>query len=88
MPVSTDPAKDIRAPNLEMTSDRLRPDWLMLWLYHPTWITPYTSMPQNFPAGKESLKELFGGDGNGRPLVCETPAELSSCNGARWSCHL
>jgi mono/diheme cytochrome c family protein len=64
MPVSTDPAKDVRAPNLEMAGDRLRPDWLQLWLYHPTWITPYTSMPQNFPPGKKSLEELFGGDGN------------------------
>ncbi|HET6422347.1 MAG TPA: c-type cytochrome [Planctomycetaceae bacterium] len=63
-PVSTDPAKDIRAPNLEMAGERLRPDWLLLWLYHPSWITPYTSMPQNFPAGKKTLEELFGGDGN------------------------
>lgn len=64
MPVSTDPAKDIRAPNLEMAGSRLRPDWLLLWLYHPTWITPYTSMPQNFPPGKKNLEGLFGGDGN------------------------
>lgn len=64
MPVSTDPAKDIRAPNLEMAGERLRPDWLLLWLYRPTWITPYTSMPQNFPPGKKNLEGLFGGDGN------------------------
>ncbi len=64
MPVSTDPAKDIRAPNLQMAGDRLRPDWMLLWLYHPTWITPYTSMPQNFTVGKKSLEELFGGDGS------------------------
>ncbi len=64
MPISTDPAKDIRAPNLEMAGERLRPDWLQLWLYHPTWITPYTSMPQNFPAGKKTLEGLFGGDGD------------------------
>lgn len=63
MPVSTDPANDIRAPNLDMAGDRLRPDWTLLWLYKPTWITPYTSMPQNFPPGKKNLEELFGGDG-------------------------
>lgn len=62
-PVSTDPANDIRAPNLDMAGDRLRPDWLLLWLYKPPWITPYTSMPQNFPPGKKNLEELFGGDG-------------------------
>lgn len=64
MPISTDPSKDIRAPNLDMAGDRLRPDWLLLWLYRPTWITPYTSMPQNFPPGKKNLEELFGGEGD------------------------
>lgn len=64
IPVSTDPEKDIRAPNLEMAGERLRPDWMQLWLYKPPWITPYTSMPQNFPPGKENLKELFDGKGD------------------------
>lgn len=64
MPISTDPANDIRAPNLEMAGARLRPDWMLLWLYRPTWITPYTSMPQNFPPGKKNLEELFNGDGD------------------------
>ncbi|MDX1967646.1 MAG: c-type cytochrome [Planctomycetaceae bacterium] len=64
VPMSTDPANDIRAPNLDMAGDRLRPDWMLLWLYRPTWITPYTSMPQNFPRGKENLVELFGGQGD------------------------
>jgi mono/diheme cytochrome c family protein len=68
MPVSTDPANDIRAPNLEMAGDRLRPDWLQLWLYKSPWITPYTSMPQNFPPGKKNLEELFGGDGNAQTI--------------------
>jgi len=63
-PISTDPANDIRAPNLEMAGERLRPDWMLLWLYKPPWITPYTSMPQNFPPGKKNLEELFGGDGD------------------------
>jgi mono/diheme cytochrome c family protein len=64
LPISTDPANDIRAPNLEQASERLRPDWLLLWLYKSPWITPYTSMPQNFPPGKQSLPGLFGGDNN------------------------
>ncbi|MDZ4688472.1 MAG: c-type cytochrome [Planctomycetaceae bacterium] len=63
-PVSTEPANDIRAPNLEMAGERLRPDWLLLWLYKSPWITPYTSMPQNFLPGKKALEELFDGDGN------------------------
>ncbi len=64
VPVSTDPANDIRAPNLDLAGERLRPDWLLLWLYKPPWITPYTSMPQNFPPGKKNLAGLFGGEGD------------------------
>jgi mono/diheme cytochrome c family protein len=57
-----DPTKDIRGPNLEYVSDRLRPDWLMLWLYKPAWITPYTSMPQPLPKDAKNFDDLFGGD--------------------------
>jgi mono/diheme cytochrome c family protein len=58
----TDPKKDIRGPNLEHASDRLRPDWMLLWLYKPAWITPYTSMPVTLPRGQTQFKELFQGD--------------------------
>ncbi|HUE15023.1 MAG TPA: c-type cytochrome [Planctomycetaceae bacterium] len=57
-----DPTKDIRGPNLEYAADRLRPDWLMVWLYKPAWITPYTSMPQPLPRDAKNFEELFGGD--------------------------
>jgi hypothetical protein len=61
-----DPKKDIRGPNLDFSRDRLRPDWTLLWLYNPKWITPYTSMPVPFAAdkrGSENLfPQLFGGD--------------------------
>jgi cbb3-type cytochrome oxidase cytochrome c subunit len=57
-----DPTKDIRGPNLEYVADRLRPDWLMVWLYKPAWITPYTSMPQPLPKDAKNFDELFGGD--------------------------
>jgi len=59
----TDPAKDIRGPNLEYTVDRLRPDWLLAWLYKPAWMTPYTSMPQNFTRSKALFEEIFDGAG-------------------------
>ncbi|MBS0206666.1 MAG: c-type cytochrome [Planctomycetes bacterium] len=62
--VVSDPAKDIRGPNLEMAAERLKPDWMLLWLSHPTWITPYTSMPAPFQKGKpDQFPELFGGNG-------------------------
>lgn len=58
----TDPSKDIRGPNLEHATDRLRPDWTLLWLTKPSWITPYTSMPVNFPRDKKALEKLFEGN--------------------------
>lgn len=59
--VSTDP-KDVRGPNLERVEKRLQSDWTRTWVYKPTWFTPYTSMPVNFPANKPPFPDLFGGN--------------------------
>ncbi len=65
--VISDPAKDIRGPNLDLASERLKPDWLLLWLFRPQWVTPYTSMPSPLPpqqvGGQPRYPELFGADG-------------------------
>jgi len=59
----SDPAKDIQGPNLNIVQNRLRADWVRLWLYKPTWITPYTSMPVNFPKNNTTqFPDLFTGD--------------------------
>ncbi|MEQ9408044.1 MAG: c-type cytochrome [Fuerstiella sp.] len=58
----SDPKKDIQGPNLNRVQNRLRADWLRLWLYKPTWITPYTSMPVNFPKNQNQFPDLFGGE--------------------------
>ena len=58
---SSDP-KDIRGPNLEHVADRLRPDWLMLWLHKPAWITPYTSMPPVFRRDQKNFPPLMDTD--------------------------
>lgn len=61
--VPGDPKKDIQGPNLNVAQQRLRPDWMKLWIYKPTWITPYTSMPVNFPKNiTNTFPELFNGD--------------------------
>ncbi len=60
---STDP-KDKRGPNLDRVSARLRPEWTLLWIFKPGWITPYTSMPQNFKKGEPQFPELFKGKGD------------------------
>ena len=60
---ASDPAKDIQGPNLNMVQNRLRADWVKLWLYKPSWITPYTSMPVNYPKNNTTqLPDLFKGD--------------------------
>ncbi len=59
----SDPAKDIQGPNLNVVQNRLRADWVKLWLYKPTWITPYTSMPVNYPKNNTTqFPGLFKGD--------------------------
>jgi len=52
----------MRGPNLDRVSQRLRPDWVKVWLFKPSWITPYTSMPLPFPADKKDFAPLFDGD--------------------------
>ncbi len=62
--------KNIRGPNLDVVADRLRPDWLKLWITKPDWITPYTSMPAPYPPAqrqangtyKHTFPELLGGN--------------------------
>ena len=62
-PTGSGPPKDIQGPNLINVADRLRPEWTMLWLSKPSWITPYTSMPPKFDRNKPQNPELLGGDG-------------------------
>jgi cbb3-type cytochrome oxidase cytochrome c subunit len=39
------------APNLSLTYERLRRDWVVQWMVAPQWIQPGTKMPQNFAGG-------------------------------------
>jgi len=59
----SDPEKDIRGPDLDLTAERLRPEWTLLWLYKPQWITPFTSMPAPLPKSKKTFPGLFKGVG-------------------------
>lgn len=59
---ASDPSKDIQGPNLIDVQNRLRPDWVKLWLYKPSWITPYTSMPVNFAKNATQFPDKFHGD--------------------------
>ena len=71
-----DPQKDIQGPNLDLTTDRLRPEWVMLWIYRPAWITPYTSMPALFSEteAKFNLENLPDWPFGGREGVPSTEA--------------
>lgn len=61
---STDP-KQIQGPDLKYVADRLRTDWVQLWLYKPQWITPYTAMPAPFPKGNDGIGGGYHGILNG-----------------------
>ena len=52
------------APDLAKVPERLRPDWLTLWLKNPAHIQPGTRMPTNFPekAEENAFPEVLGGD--------------------------
>ncbi len=47
------------APDLDITRERLRPDWLEEWLSDPSKIYPGTAMPANFPAGERVWQEFL-----------------------------
>jgi mono/diheme cytochrome c family protein len=57
----------VQGPNLQFATDRLRPEWTLLWLSDPRWITPYTQMPVNFDIKKRNYEESF--DGHGPPQI-------------------
>jgi cytochrome c551/c552 len=55
-------SSDERGPNLLLTPDRLRPEYLRQWLTRPNRLLPYTIMPQNFSkATEEQFSSFFKG---------------------------
>jgi cytochrome c2 len=62
LPAGQEPAN--MAPDLAKVPQRLRPDWLTLWLKSPSSIQPGTRMPSNFPdkAEENAFPEVLGGD--------------------------
>jgi mono/diheme cytochrome c family protein len=48
------------APDLTMASSRLRPEWVVKWLYDPQKLQPGTRMPDFFP--EAALPTVLGGD--------------------------
>ncbi len=57
--IAPDPNKVTHGPDLNRVYERLRPEWLTLWLSKPAWITPYTKM---IPPKADAT--LFGGEQN------------------------
>ena len=50
------------APNLMISSGRLRPQWVLDWLVDPQQIAVGTRMPSYFPDGDSPLPDILGGD--------------------------
>jgi hypothetical protein len=53
-----------RGPDLYLTPDRLRPNWLRQWITTPKRILPYTGMPNNFAIGPPKYQDQFKGSSN------------------------
>ena len=56
------PARDAAdlAPDLGLTYERLRPQWVLDWVLDPQSIAPGTRMPANFPDGTTPFEQLDG----------------------------
>lgn len=55
-------AKEQQGPRLELSADRLRPDWVERWLANPQRFLHYkTIMPQNFKANAKENEDKFVG---------------------------
>src|SRR5262249_6901242 len=50
------------APDLRMASERLNPDWILLWMRSPLTILPGTRMPAFWPDYPKSYYPELGGD--------------------------
>ncbi|MCH7564921.1 MAG: hypothetical protein IH968_13980 [Gemmatimonadetes bacterium] len=48
--------------------DRLRPEWVELWLYNPGWLMPYTSMPVPLSRTKKQFEDIFDGDARAQTI--------------------
>ncbi|VAX42714.1 probable cytochrome oxidase (cbb3-type), partial [hydrothermal vent metagenome] len=60
-----------QGPDLFNVQNRLRPDWVKVWIANPKWFIPHTKMPLNFPRkapGKKNKKTLFDGRGDLRTI--------------------
>ncbi len=57
---SIDPSK--LAPNLQLTRERLKPEWIVDWLRDPDAIQPGTQMPGYFPDLQSPDQTIFNGD--------------------------
>jgi mono/diheme cytochrome c family protein len=51
-----------KGPPLDLSAERLRPEWTLQWLANPRRMTSYQpAMPQNFPHDQKDLQGLFQG---------------------------
>ncbi len=50
------------APDLTLTKDRLKTDWVVKWLTDPQALQEGTMMPGFFPDGQSPLPDVLGGD--------------------------
>jgi len=60
--VSEEASSSELAPNLLLSRDRLRHEWIIDWLSDPEGLMPGTTMPSFFPEGFSPLPDILEGD--------------------------
>jgi len=71
------------APNLMISSKRLRPQWVLDWLIEPQQIAPGTRMPTFFPDGQSPLPDVLGGDVHAQIKAVRDHVFITLGNGRR-----
>jgi cbb3-type cytochrome oxidase cytochrome c subunit len=83
MPPGKDPT-DL-APNLMLAGERLRPDWVLLWLKDPQKVFPGTKMPTFFPSYPDTPYKDLPGDAPAQILAIRDHLFIDVAGGGKKS---
>ena len=71
------------APNLMLAGERLRPDWVLLWLKDPQKVFPGTKMPTFFPGYPDTPYKDVPGDAPAQIQAIRDHLFLTVAGGAK-----
>jgi cytochrome c2 len=73
------------APNLMLAGERLRPDWVLLWLKDPQKVFPGTKMPTFFPGYPDTPYKDYPGDAPAQILAIRDHLFVDVAGGGKKS---